>query len=200
LPARAAGYRDDMTSLTLTFDDGPDERGTPAVLEALRAERATATFFVGGPEAERHPDLLAQIVEDGHGIGLHCDAHIRHSELDRAGVLRDTERALGRLDALRVAPTLWRTPWGVTEPFTREIADRFGLRIIGWDLDTHDWRGDSAETMLAATRHGLRAGSIVLLHDGIGPGARREDCRQTAVYVRLAAQWAARQGLGLCAL
>ena len=189
-----------MASLTLTFDDGPDQRGTPAVLEALRAADATATFFVIGPDAERHPDLLTQIAEDGHGIGLHCDVHIRHSELDRSRVLRDTERALGRLDALGMTPTLWRTPWGVIEPFTREVAERFGLRLVGWDVDTHDWRGDSAETMLAATRNGLRAGSIVLLHDGIGPGARREDCRQTAAYVRLAARWAAWQGLGMCAL
>lgn len=186
--------------LALTFDDGPDARGTAAVLGELRQARATASFFVIAPHAQRRPDLIARIIEDGHTVGLHCDEHIRHSDRDRQDVIRDTERALERLDGLGVSPTLWRTPWGVTEAWTPAVADQFSLRLVGWDVDTHDWRGDAATTMLSATQDRLTPGSIVLAHDGIGPGARREDCLQTAAYVRLAAQRAARDGLELCAL
>jgi hypothetical protein len=64
-------------------------------------------------------------------------------------------------------------------------------------VDTHDWRGDEAPAMLAATRDDLRDGAIVLAHDGIGPGARRLDAEQTARYVTLAARESAARGLAL---
>ncbi len=73
----------------------------------------------------------------------------------------------------------WRTPWGDTAPWSAAVAAERGLRIEGWAADTHDWRGDDAATMLAAVLPGLAAGGTVLMHDGIGPGARRRDCRET---------------------
>ena len=186
--------------LALTFDDGPHPRGTPAVLDALADVGARATFFVVGPLAERHPELIARIGADGHTIGVHCDEHVRHTDRDRTWVLDDTRRALARLARLGVTPRLWRTPWGVRAPWTETVAAEHGLDLVGWDIDTHDWRGDSAESMFDATEPGLRAGAIVLAHDGIGPGARRQEPASTAAYVGLAASHAADHGLRLEAL
>ena len=189
-----------METLALTFDDGPDPEGTPAVLGALRAAGARATFFVIAPRAERHPELVEQIVAAGHGVGVHCDEHVRHSERDAAWVAADLRRALARLDALDLAPTLWRTPWGDVADGTAEAARQTGLELVRWTADTHDWRGDSAEQMFADTHDQLRAGAVVLAHDGIGPGARRSDVTQTARYVALAAAHATQHGLTLAAL
>ncbi len=189
-----------IPELALTFDDGPDPRGTPAVLDALRRTGARATFFMVGPRAQRSPELVEGVLADGHGVGLHCDEHVRHTDRDRDWVARDTERALARLERLGVTPAIWRTPWGVTCSWTQEIADELGLRLVGWDADTHDWRGDTAPEMLEATRGRLRAGSVVLAHDGIGPGARREDCSETAAYVDLVARHAVTLGLRCAAL
>jgi len=175
----------------LTFDDGPDPRGTPAVLDALARTGAPATFFVIAPCAERHPDLIRRTEADGHRIALHCDRHVRHTELAEAAIRRDTERALERLARLGVQPSLWRVPWGIQTSETEAIAAEFDLMLVGWDVDTHDWRGDSAEQMFAATGDELSGGAVVLAHDGIGPGARRADCAQTAAYVRLTARHAA---------
>jgi peptidoglycan/xylan/chitin deacetylase (PgdA/CDA1 family) len=186
--------------LALTFDDGPDPRGTPAVLGALARTGATATFFVIGPQAERERELVRRIGDAGHTIAVHCDVHVRHTELGRDGVAADLERALERLDRLAVRPSLWRTPWGVTEPWTHAIADEHGLSLVAWDVDTHDWRGDRAAEMFAATRPGLRPGAIVLAHDGIGPGAARADCTETGAYVELVAAHARATGLRLNAL
>ena len=183
--------RTEPVGLALTFDDGPDPRGTPAVLDALAQAGARATFFVIGPCAERHPDLIRRTQADGHRIALHCDRHVRHTELGGAAIRRDTERALERLARLDVQPSLWRVPWGVQAPETEAVAAEFDLTLVGWDVDTHDWRGDSAEQMFAATREHLTADTVVLAHDGIGPGARRADCAQTAAYVRLTARHAA---------
>jgi peptidoglycan/xylan/chitin deacetylase (PgdA/CDA1 family) len=189
-----------IASLALTFDDGPHPSGTPAVLDALEQAGAAATFFVIAPLAEREPALIGRIQAAGHTIGLHCDAHVRHSERDRSAVAADTETALARMTRLGLAPTLWRTPWGDRAPFTETLAAAYGLSLVDWTVDTHDWRGDAAGEMFDVTRAQLRDGAVVLAHDGIGPGARRSDAAETAAYVGLAAQLASAAGLTLKAL
>ncbi|HEY5428195.1 MAG TPA: polysaccharide deacetylase family protein [Solirubrobacteraceae bacterium] len=189
-----------MNSLALTFDDGPDSRWTGRLLEALGRLGARATFFPIASRAAARPDLIARMIADGHSVGLHCDEHVRHSTRDAAWGRADTERALTRLDAVGVTPRLWRTPWGDCAPWTAAVAQEHGLQLVGWTADSHDWRGDSAADMFAATRRGLRAGAIVLAHDGIGPGARCADVRETVDLAELIAGHAEHLGLGLVAL
>lgn len=189
-----------MRGLAITFDDGPDERWTPAILGRLARHRARATFFVVAPRAGARPDLVRSILEHGHAVGLHCDVHVRHSDRDRRWLEADTERALKRLRRLGVFPSLWRAPWGDTAPWSAAIADRHGLRLIGWSVDTHDWRGDSAAEMFKATHRRLVPGAIVLAHDGIGPGARRDGAAETVAYIDLIARHAAAHDLALEAL
>ncbi len=189
-----------MAALALTFDDGPDPRWTPRVLDALARCGARATFFPVAPRAERCPALIARILADGHAVGLHCDEHVRHTDRDEAWLRRDTAAALERLAALGVRPRLWRTPWGALAPWTLRVAAQHGLRIVPWSVDTHDWRGDDAEAMLERIRGGLDAGAVVLAHDGLGPGARRADCEQTVALIPRVAAVAAERGLRLTAL
>ena len=172
-----------MGTLRLTFDDGPDPRGTTRVLDALGAADAQATFFVLGARAAAQPKLIARILAEGHAVGLHGHEHLRHSELSRVAGEEDTDRALGVLGALGVEPSRWRTPWGEEAEWTREVARERGLDLVHWDADTHDWRGDPAPAMLAAVAPRLRDGAIVLAHDGLGPGALRDDCDETAALV-----------------
>ncbi len=101
------------------------------------------------------------------------------------------------LSSLGVCPTLWRTPWGDTAAWSGQVARENHLRIIGWTVDTHDWRGEAAGEMFRATHANLRAGAIVLAHDGIGPGARRPDARETIAYARLVVEHAIAAGLEL---
>jgi peptidoglycan/xylan/chitin deacetylase (PgdA/CDA1 family) len=184
----------------LTFDDGPDPRGTPAVLDALARADGRATFFVIAPRAARHPDLIDRIAAAGHTVGVHCDEHVRHGDRDRAWLTTDTERALGRLDRLGIRPSLWRAPWGRLAPWSAEVGASLGLRLVGWDVDTHDWRGDRADVMFGAHHAALVDAAIVLAHDGIGPGARRTDCVETASFVTLVARHAAQRDLELAGL
>lgn len=165
--------------LTLTFDDGPDPTWTPVVLRALEGLGARATFFVVTPRALARPDLVSAIRAGGHAVELHCWDHVRHSRRTRREVEADADRSLRGLAALGVTPGLWRTPWGDTAPWTHEVAAERGLRLAGWTADTHDWRGDTAERMLDAIRDDLAPGAVVLMHDGLGPGARRSDCLET---------------------
>lgn len=169
--------------LALTFDDGPDPRWTPAVLDALRDAGALATFFVLGPRAAAHPGLIARTLAEGHAVGVHADEHVRHTELDPAAGAADLDQALTRLRQLGVRPKTWRTPWGVEAEWTRPAAAARGLRVVGWSADTHDWRGDAAGAMLAAIEPAIEDGAIVLAHDGLGPGAMRGGCEETVALI-----------------
>ncbi len=189
-----------MPALALTFDDGPNPRWTPRVLDALRAAGAQATFFPIAARAASHPALIARMLEEGHAVGVHCDEHVRHSARDEAWGRRDTARALARLEALGVRAALWRTPWGDVAEWTPLVAADAGLCVVGWTLDTHDWRGDSADAMLAAVRDGLWDGAVVLAHDGLGPGALRDGCAETVALIPRIAAVARERGLELCAL
>jgi peptidoglycan/xylan/chitin deacetylase (PgdA/CDA1 family) len=186
-----------MATLALTFDDGPDPNWTGRLLDVLEDAGARATFFPIASRAAAHPELIARMVADGHQIGLHCDEHVRHSERSIEWCRRDTDRALRLLRSVGVRPTLWRTPWGDTAGWSAQVAQENRLRIIGWTVDTHDWRGDTAEQMLRATKDDLRDGAIVLAHDGIGPGARRAEARETIRYTALVARHAVAAGLEL---
>lgn len=189
-----------MQALALTFDDGPDRDCTPQLLDLLAVAGARATFFPIAPRAQAHPELIHRMLAEGHTVGLHCHQHIRHTERDLEWCRLDTERALGSLHRLGVAPSLWRTPWGKTAAWTEQVAAERGLRLVGWSVDTHDWRGDRGPAMFAATRSGLRPGAIVLAHDGLGPGARRGDGAETVAFVELVVGHAEREGLKLEAL
>jgi peptidoglycan/xylan/chitin deacetylase (PgdA/CDA1 family) len=136
-----------------------------------------------GPQAAAHPELIVRMQAEGHAVGVHAHEHVRHTELDAAAGARDLERALSALDALGVRPALWRTPWGVEASWTRPAAEARGLRVVGWSADTHDWRGDAAETMLAAVAPAIDDGAIVLAHDGLGPGATRAGCAETVALM-----------------
>ena len=194
------GYLVRVRALALTFDDGPDCRHTPMLLDLLGEARATATFFVIAPRAAAHPELIDRMLREGHAVGLHCEQHVRHSSRDKAWCARDADRALERLRELGVEPVLWRTPWGDIAPWTCQIAHERGLRLISWSVDTNDWRGERAEEMFASTRPSLEPGAVVLAHDGIGPGALRQDAEQTVAYTKLVIDHAQRSRMALRAL
>jgi peptidoglycan/xylan/chitin deacetylase (PgdA/CDA1 family) len=169
----------DTGACALTFDDGPDPLWTPRLLTCLRNGGARATFFVMAGRAAAHPSLIDRMRADGHEVALHCVRHVRHTEIDEPALRRDTQTGLRLLERLGVAARHWRAPWGVTTASSLTVAADLGLELVHWDLDTHDWRGDPAAAMHARIAGDVRAGSVVLMHDGLGPGARRSDCRET---------------------
>jgi peptidoglycan-N-acetylglucosamine deacetylase len=189
-------------TVALTYDDGPDSLWTERLLAELRAGGARATFFPITPKAMVNRELIEQMVLDGHEVGFHCYRHVRHAEQSEEELTSDVATGLRQLDLVGVRPRAWRAPWGRETALTRDLAARHGLRLWGWNLDSHDWRGDSAAAMHAAlsAQGGLRGGDVVLMHDGLGPGALRSDCEQTLELTRLLLAEAEREGLALAPL
>jgi peptidoglycan/xylan/chitin deacetylase (PgdA/CDA1 family) len=185
-------------TIALTFDDGPDPEWTPRVLEALATFGAQATFFVDARRALVQRDLVQAIVAQGHEVAFHCFEHLRHSERTDDELDAEVDLGLGLLDLVGVKPTAWRAPWGIETDATRDLAAAHVLRLWGWNVDTHDWRGDSAQRMFSAleAQGGLRGGDVILMHDGIGPGARRQGCEETVALTELLLASAELGGLG----
>jgi len=169
--------------VALTFDDGPDPVWSSQVLDALRRAGAHATFFVVAPLALEHPRIISAMLEAGHGVEFHCTDHVRHTHRSRHEVEADTRDGLEALRRLSIEPRFWRPPWGVLAPWTKEVAEDFGLRLAPWSADTRDWRGDPARQMLRRIESLLGPGSIVLMHDALGPGALRTGCEETVSLV-----------------
>jgi peptidoglycan/xylan/chitin deacetylase (PgdA/CDA1 family) len=168
---------------TLTFDDGPDPSWTPHVLRELGTAGVRATFFVMAARARSFPELVARTAAEGHEVQLHCLDHVRHTETSRERIESDTDSALSLLEPLVARPHRWRPPWGACAGWTSAVAAARGLRLAGWTLDTQDWSGLSAQTMLRRGAPAATPDSVVLLHDGLGPGARRDGCGETAALI-----------------
>jgi peptidoglycan/xylan/chitin deacetylase (PgdA/CDA1 family) len=191
-----------MGVVALTYDDGPDPLWTERILAELRKSGARATFFPITPKAVDERGLVEEMLADGHEVGFHCHHHRRHREQSVAELSGELTTGLRQLDSIGVRPRAWRAPWGQETEATRRLAARNGLRLWGWNLDSHDWRGDSAREMQAAlnAQGGLRDGDVILMHDGLGPGARRTDCAQTLELTRLLLAESEREGLELAPL
>ncbi|MGH3148908.1 MAG: polysaccharide deacetylase family protein [Rubrobacter sp.] len=170
-------------TVALTFDDGPDPDWTPLVLDALVEAGARSTFFVVAPLARSYPSLLARMREAGHEIAFHCTGHVRHDRLTSREIEEDANSGVQTLRTLGHQVRHWRTPWGLVTPATERIARSKGLGLVGWTADTEDWRGGTPETMLDRVEPGLAPGAVLLMHDGLGPGATRPDCAATVALV-----------------
>jgi peptidoglycan/xylan/chitin deacetylase (PgdA/CDA1 family) len=188
--AKRSGER--VGTLALSFDDGPDLRWTPQVLAALERAGVTATFFV---RPRRAPHLIERVAFEGHEVAYHCDRHIRHSDREREEVEAEVRRDLGLLAEIGVSPRRWRTPWGDLAPWSGSLADELGLELCGWSDDPEDWAGHGHLQMLRRLETTLGPGSVVLMHDGIGPGARRSDCRETVRLIEPLVYFARARGI-----
>lgn len=155
--------------LALTFDDGPDPRFTPAVLELLAARGQRATFFVIGERAAAHPGLLRAIARGGHALGNHSFAHAYATPFRSPARLAEELRRTSALieDALGARPRWFRPPVGLLSPRVAAAARIAELELVGWTASARD--GVASRTVPAALERlapHLRPGAILTLHDG----------------------------------
>ena len=154
--------------VAITFDDGPHPEGTPAVLDILSDEGILATFFLVGERVRANPQLAQEIVEAGHKVALHCDLHRNALRLTGGQIRDDIARAQATIqDTTGVDPQLQRAPLGIYTPaFLREVK-RAGLQPWIWSQWGRDWRARATpESIVKDATAKLKAGDIVLLHDG----------------------------------
>jgi peptidoglycan-N-acetylglucosamine deacetylase len=165
-PTRVAALVQDA-AMRLTFDDGPDPRYTPLVLDALAELGATATFYCVGRRALAWPELVRRIAAEGHAVGSHTMTHPDLSTLDpleAIGNIRKGRKAVER--ALGAPVPRFRAPFGRLGPTGKIALAALRLEHDGWDIDAEDWQPDATAEGLAEILRAAGADDVVLLHDG----------------------------------
>ncbi len=155
----------DGPSVALTFDDGPDPRTTPRLLERLQDLSLPATFFCLGEAAAAHPELVRECVRRGHQVETHGQRHEHHFARRPAWIRADLDAAVAALGAAGVRPRWFRPPYGQTTGPTMIEARRHGLQLVLWSAWGREWDEPDAAHVARRVTAGLAPGAIVLLHD-----------------------------------
>jgi peptidoglycan/xylan/chitin deacetylase (PgdA/CDA1 family) len=152
--------------IAITFDDGPHEM-TVLVLDALRQYNAKATFFCIGKNIEEHPDILRKIIKEGHLVGNHSYGHSSFfdfyrkkrviAEIEKTDVLIAT--VLGK------KTSLFRPPFGVTNPSIRRALAVTKHKTIGWNIRSLDGITKNEKFIYNRIIKRIAPGGIILLHD-----------------------------------
>ncbi|MFF2994977.1 glycosyltransferase [Streptomyces sp. NPDC057950] len=162
--------------LVLTFDDGPDPKWTPQVLDVLKKHHAHAVFFVTGTMASRYPELVRRMVDEGNEVGLHTFNHPDLSYQSKGRIdweLSQSQLALEGAAGIRTS--LFRPPYSSfadamdnkSWPVTKYIGSRGYITVVN-NTDSEDWQKPGVDEIIRrATPEGGK-GAIVLMHDSGG--------------------------------
>ena len=187
-------------AVALTFDDGPDPDATPAVLDALDAAGARATFFLLGEQVMAHRELGREVVERGHEVALHGYGHDDHDSLTETAARDDLARGLGTLEAgVGVRPRFCRPPYGRFSPASYAACEALGLERVYWSGWGGDWEPVPGERIAELASRDLGPGAILVLHDS-ARYADRESALPTAEAIPAIAERAAELRLRLVTL
>jgi peptidoglycan-N-acetylglucosamine deacetylase len=172
--------------VVLSFDDGPDPRWTPAILDVLKKKNAPAVFFVVGEAANLHPDILKREFADGHEIGNHTFTHPQFDQITKTELKWQLNLTQRYIESTVGAKTiLFRPPYGIDHQpeYAEEVAllptaQDMGYLIVGQRIDPDDWSSPDGKNQMPApeiVQNVLRQvdkGNIILLHDGGGERAQ----------------------------
>lgn len=146
--------------ICLTFDDGPNPETTPEILRILKEHNVRALFFCRGDAAERYPDLMQEIISEGHMTGNHGYSHLDGWKTPADMYADDVERA-----SLFVPSSFFRPPYGrLTVKQDKTLLKKY--KIVFWDLMPYDFDAEfGPENSLRVLKKKIRPGSVIVLHD-----------------------------------
>ncbi len=157
----------DSPFVSITFDDGPNTKYTPRVLDLLMKHQAKATFFCIGQQLEKHPEILKRIIADGHSVGNHTYSHSKNfGFFGLAKVRQELEHTNSLVkDLTGLQMKLYRPAFAVTNPIIEKAVKILKLRTIGWNVRSLDTTPRSQAMVLKRITSKISKGDIVLLHD-----------------------------------
>lgn len=152
--------------IAITFDDGPSVF-TLEVLELLKKYNAKATFFCIGKNIETHPEIVKQIIAEGHLVGNHSYSHSKFFDFYNAKKiteeLQKTDSLLEKFTSKKI--NFFRPPYGVTTPSIRRALQLTGHKVIGWNIRSLDGGTKNQNLIFNRIIKRVSPGGIVLLHD-----------------------------------
>ncbi len=162
--------------VALTFDDGPDPATTPRLLELLEKYKAQAAFFVIGEKAQRHPELMRDIIACGHAVGNHSYSHdvllMLRSRRTLASEIRTAQQAMSAFD---IRPLVFRPPAGITNPKLGSVLRQQGLQCLTFSCRGFDAGNRRIKGLADRLLRKVRPDDIILLHDCMPRGPATVD-------------------------
>ena len=156
--------------VALTFDDGPNARYTPLLLEGLRKRNIHATFFLLGENIPENEELLLQMQKDGHLIGCHTWSHVQLDKISPSRASREILKTNSLIYHITgTYPTCLRPPYGA---WKKDLELPVTMLPVFWDVDTLDWQSQNPENILDIVRKNVQDGSIILMHDSYDSSVR----------------------------
>ncbi|MFD8522562.1 polysaccharide deacetylase family protein [Streptomyces capillispiralis] len=169
-------------TMVLTFDDGPDPRYTPDILDTLARYETRAMFFVCGEMAAENPDLLARMADEGHVVGNHTWSHPLLTELGRRRIRTEMERTSDVIEKAHGSRPEWfRAPYGAWNRAAFRLGAELGMEPLAWTVDTLDWTTPGTRTIVGRVADGAAPGVVVLSHDA--GGERSQSVRALRRYL-----------------
>ncbi|PWI13894.1 oligosaccharide deacetylase [Streptomyces sp. Act143] len=169
-------------TMVLTFDDGPDPRYTPAILDTLAEYDVRAMFFVCGEMAVDNKDLLERMADEGHVVGNHTWSHPLLTRLSRGRIRSEMERTCDVIEeAYGERPQWFRAPYGAWNRAAFQLGSELGMEPLAWTVDTLDWTTPGARTIERRVENGAAPGVVVLSHDA--GGDRSQSVRALRAYL-----------------
>jgi len=160
-------------AVSLTFDDGPNPKNTPVVLDILKKHNARATFFVTGMHAQQYPSLIQRMVLEGHEIGNHSYSHADFNHKSTEFILNEIRKTNEIIFMLtKKKPALFRPPGGYLSYDMVALVKQEKMTIAYWTYqqDSKDWRGVNASQIANHVIENIKPGQIIILHDGCANG------------------------------
>ncbi|MEU9391107.1 polysaccharide deacetylase family protein [Streptomyces sp. NPDC048324] len=169
-------------TMVLTFDDGPDPRYTPHILDTLAEHDVRAMFFVCGEQADWNRDLLARMADEGHVVGNHTWSHPLLTRMTRRQIRSEMQRTSKVIeDAYGERPLWFRAPYGAWNRSVFQIEAELGMEPMAWTIDTEDWTTPGTRVIVDHVEDGAAPGVVVLSHDA--GGNRSQSVRALKQYL-----------------
>ena len=155
-------------AVALTFDDGPDPLTTPELLRLLKKHRVTGTFFVTGHRVVRYPQLMREILAQGHSVANHSFHHDMLGAFRSAKTMQHeigaTQRALEGHGIIALA---YRPPMGITSPRLRRVMEKEGMFVVNFSCRAWDGGNRRLRNLSRKILKRICANDILLLHDNL---------------------------------
>ena len=167
---RTSVTKEEAPRVALTFDDGPNARYTPLLLEGLRKRNIHATFFLLGENILKNKELLLRMQKDGHLIGCHTWSHVQLDKISPSSASREILKTNSLIYHITgTYPTCLRPPYGA---WKKDLVLPVTMLPVFWDVDTLDWQSQNPESILDIVRKNVQDGSIILMHDSYDSSVR----------------------------
>lgn len=157
----------DKKQVAISFDAAWGNEQTETLLKILKDKNVKSTFFLVGEWAEKFPDSVKAIANEGHDVGNHSDSHPYMTQLSDTDKAKELENCNAKIKELTgKAPTLFRPPYGDYNNAVVKAVKEQNMYCVQWDVDSLDWKDPTAQEMVDKIKNKVKPGSIILMHNG----------------------------------